>query len=87
MTMYDSLWDYLKKIELLMRNIIIVKLRYSKDLLQFVVLNRSSDHFTNGKKNDFLFRVSEIALWKGKILEISVSWCTSSSRVFIDTIR
>ena len=87
MTMYDSFWDYLKKIELLMRNIIIVKLCYSKDLLQFVVLNRPSDHFTSGKKNDFQFRVSEIALWKGKLLEISVSWCTSNSWVFINTIR
>lgn len=39
------------------------------------------------EKNDFLFRVNEIAFWKGKILEISLSWCTSNSWVFIDTMR
>lgn len=49
MTMYNSLWDYMKKIALLMHNIIIVKLRYSKELLQFVVLNRPSDHFRDNK--------------------------------------
>lgn len=50
MTMYNSLWNCMKKIELLMHNIIIIKLFYSKELLQLVVLNRPSDHFTDEKK-------------------------------------
>lgn len=52
----------MRNIELFMHNVTIVKkLCYSKELLQFVVLNRLYDHFTD-KRYDFLFRVSEITL-------------------------